>query len=235
MPKENIQYGTTKIEFTLEYTERKTLGIRVHPDNTVQVLAPMESPIEKVKEKIKSKASWIIKQQQYFISFHPITPPRKFVSGETHLYLGKQYRLKLIESKQEQVKLQGGKIIITIPSKEDKTRIKALLKNWYREKAIYHFQQLFQENIPIAQKFYKGTPTLKYRWMKMRWGSCNKEGEIHLNLELIKAPKKCIEYVIMHELCHLAHLNHSIAFYNLLEKVYPDWKTTKNKLERIMV
>lgn len=232
---EQIQYGTSFIDYSLEFAERKTLGIKVHPDKSVQVIAPMNSSSEKIKEKVHKKASWILKQQDFFMSFHPLTPARKFVSGETHLYLGKQYRLKLIESDKESVKMGGGYIQISVKDKEDKERIEKLLKKWYKEKAMSHFNELFIETVPLSRVFYNGTPTLKYRWMDKRWGSCDENGTIHLNLELIKAPKSCIEYVIIHEMCHLVHLNHSRAFFELLEKVYPKWKVTKDKLEKIMV
>ncbi|WP_067150257.1 M48 family metallopeptidase [Pseudotamlana agarivorans] len=233
--KDQIQYGNTLIDYNLEFAERKTLGIKVYPDKSVNVSAPHESSIEKVREKVKHKASWIIKQQDFFLSFHPLTPERKFISGETHLYLGRQYRLKLHLAKNESVKLAGGYIHIYIDNLDDKNAIQDVLKRWYKEKAELHFNQLFNELKPISKGFYEQEPQLTYRWMKKRWGSCDKNGKIHLNLELIKTPKKCIEYVIMHELCHLKYLNHSTAFYTLLEKVYPDWKTTKDRLERLMV
>lgn len=235
MTKQQIQYGSTTIEYSLEYADRKTLGIRVHPDNTVQVIAPNDSGEEKIRERLKSKAAWIIKQQDFFISFHPLTPARRFVSGETHLYLGRQYRLKLQESETESVKLYAGNIWVNVRDKTDKTRVENLLKAWYRSKAEIHFEAMFKAQSVRIKTFYAGVPTLKYRWMQKRWGSCDKNGQIHLNLELIKAPKKCIEYVIVHELCHLVHLNHSSAFYKLLEKVYPDWEVTKDSLERVMV
>lgn len=235
MLEDQIQYGTSTIHYVFEYAERKTLGIKVYPDKLVHVIAPKNTSTENVKEKLKNKASWILRQLDFFISFHPITPPRKFVSGETHLYLGKQYRLKLFEAPSESVKLHGGNIEVTIKSKLDKKRIEVLLQNWYKQKAMSHFNLLFQECVPISKSFYNGTPTLKYSWMNKRWGSCDKNGQIHLNLELIKAPKKCIEYVIIHELCHLSHLNHSNAFYELLNNVYPNWKATKDTLEKLMV
>lgn len=235
MMKDHLQYGTSRIDYTLEYAVRKTLGIKVRPDNSVHVIAPLGTIESVIKAKVKSKASWILKQQDFFLAFHPITTPRKFVSGETHLYLGKQYRLKLFEAKDEVVKLRGGTIEIYIKSKEDKQKVERMLYKWYKDRAMSHFIKLFDEIVPLSKSFYNGTPILKYRWMKMRWGSCDKYGQIHLNLELIKAPKKCIEYVIIHELCHLSHLNHSKAFYVLLEEVYPDWKKTKEKLEKLMV
>jgi predicted metal-dependent hydrolase len=235
MIKQNFQYGTTKIEYDLEYSKRKTLGIKVHPDKSVQVLAPLESCPSKVKEKVYKKASWILKQQDFFLSFHPLTPVRKYVSGETHLYLGKQYRLKVIESKLDEVKMGGGYIKVNTADTNDYVKIKSLLDNWYKEKAIIHFNQLFTESVPLTEAFYNGTPDLKFRWMSKRWGTCDKKGTIHLNLELIKAPKSCIKYVIIHEMCHLLHLNHSKAFYDLLKKLYPEWQLTKNKLEKLMV
>ncbi|QDO95277.1 M48 family metallopeptidase [Formosa sediminum] len=233
--KDYVQYGNTIIHFNLKFTERKTLGIKVFPDNSVNVSAPLESSIEMIKEKIKKKAPWIIKQQDFFLSFHPLTPERKYVSGETHLYLGKQYRLKLHMDKDESVKLSGGYIHVSLVNMEDKNAVKGALKSWYKKKAEMHFYQLFNELKSIAKEFYKEEPQLTYRWMKKRWGSCDKNGNIHLNLELIKTPKKCIEYVIVHELCHLKHLNHSNSFYKLLEKNYPNWKVTKDRLEKLMV
>tara|TARA_R110000744_G_scaffold322903_3_gene428811 strand:+ start:2138 stop:2881 length:744 start_codon:yes stop_codon:yes gene_type:complete len=233
--KDQIQYGNTLIDYNLEFTERKTLGIKVYPDKSVNVSAPEESSIEKIREKLKGKASWIIKQQDFFLSFHPLTPARKFVSGETHLYLGRQYRLKLHSDSSESVKLTGGYINVYTKDLLNKIGIQELLKQWYKEKAVQHFNELFKELKPISKAFYELEPQLSYRWMKKRWGSCDKNGKIHLNLELIKTPKKCIEYVIVHELCHLKYLNHSNAFYILLEKVYPDWKVTKDRLERLMV
>ncbi len=233
--KDEIQYGNTRIDYNLEFAERKTLGIKVFPDKSVNVIAPNESSIEKIREEIKNKASWIIKQQDFFLSFHPLTPARKFVNGETHLYLGRQYRLKLHKSSNASVKLAGGYIHIYLEDVSDKDVIQNQLKLWYQEKAFQHFNQLFEELKPISKGFYDEEPQLTYRWMKKRWGSCDKNGKIHLNLELIKTPKKCIEYVIVHELCHLKYLNHSNAFYILLEKTYPDWKATKDRLEKLMV
>lgn len=235
MKVDQIQYGTSRIAYSLEFADRKTLGIKVHPDKSVQVIAPIDSTIDEVKQKVKSKAAWILKQQDFFLSFHPLTPERKFVSGETHLYLGKQYKLKLKESSLEDVKLHAGSLEVHVKDKTDKKRIERLIKAWYKEKADQHFIELFDKNKKLAAQFSKKPSGLKYRWMDKRWGSCDKDGGIHLNLELIKAPKKCIEYVLVHELCHLVHLDHSRAFYELLEKLYPNWRETKYKLEKLMV
>jgi len=233
--KETVQYGSSLIKFDLEYSDRKTLGIKVHPDKRVEVNAPIDSTKEKIKEKVKSKANWILRQQEFFLSFHPLTPSRKYISGETHLYLGKQYRLRLRKSTKESVKLYAGYINVNCKDKTNKTLIKNLLEAWYMGKAKIHFQELFRKRISNFKLENKIKPTLQLKWMKNRWGTCNKQGLITLNLELIKSPKNCIEYVIVHEICHLSYLNHSKSFYNLLEKHYPKWRETKHQLEHFMV
>lgn len=235
MGKEYLKYGKSIIHYELEYAKRKTLGIKVHPDKLVQVIAPLESDPEKVKEKVYSKAAWILKQQDFFLSFEPQTPIRKYIAGETHLYLGKQYRLKLETNSKESVKLQGGNITVSLKDTTNNKQVKTLMAKWYKEKAEIQFEKLFCECLVSTKKYYKNKPILKYRWMEKRWGSCDKNGIIHLNLELIKAPKRCIEYVIIHEICHINHLNHSTAFYNQLDNIFPDWKKVKDRLEKIMV
>jgi len=102
-----IQFGSKQIYFQLEYSSRKSLGITVKPDLSVLVKAPADISLEKVKEKLRKKAPWIIRQQSFFLYFHPRTPARKYISGETHLYLGRQYRLKIIQNNFESVKLKG--------------------------------------------------------------------------------------------------------------------------------
>lgn len=233
--RDTVTFGNATIDYQVKFVDRKTLGIQVHPDKSVHVLAPLETSTEKVREKVKSKAGWILKQQDFFLAFHPMTPARKFVSGETHLYLGKQYRLKVTEGKSQSVKLSGGYINVVTKLKSDTKAVERQLKKWYTDKAKTHIDKVFEECKPKAERFTKIEPTLHYRWMKKRWGSCDKDGKIHLNLELIKAPKSCIEYVVIHEMCHLLYLNHSKAFYDLLEEVYPNWKKTKDKLEKLMV
>ena len=232
---DSVTYGSTKIDFSLKYADRKTMGIKVHPDSSVVVLSPLGSDIKKIREKVKTKAAWILKQQDFFLSFHPLTPARKYLSGETHLYLGKQYRLKLIESKDNLVKLKSGYMEVHTSDISDKVQVEKMLKGWYREKADNHFSELFLKCVEGSKIFKSEAPSLKYRWMSKRWGSCDAKGIVHLNTELIKAKKEYIEYVIIHELCHLIQHNHSSNFYKLLEQQLPSWRTIKDKLERLMV
>jgi hypothetical protein len=228
---EQIQFGSKIISFQLEFSNRKSLGIRVSPDLEVLVKAPQGVSLEKIKEKLKNKAPWILKQQSFFLSFYPKTPARKFVGGETHLYLGRQYRLQITIAPQESVKLKGQFIEVCA---KNPSRVKALVKDWYLKNAKAKFENIAHT---LSKKFekYKVAPTaVILREMPTRWGSCTPKGKIILNPELIKAPKACIEYVIIHELCHLVHHNHTQAFIDLQTKEMPDWEKWKNKLESLL-
>lgn len=227
----SIQFGSKKIDFQVEFSARKTLGITVTPDMDVLVNAPIDSSIEKIKEKLLKKAAWIIKQQNFFLSFQPKTPPRKYVGGETHLYLGRQYLLKIESGKKDSVKLKGKFIVVQT---SDKSKVKGLVKDWYLAHSKVKFKEIAE---PLIQKFkrHKIEPeSIVFRDMPTRWGSCTPKGKIILNPELIKAPKGCIEYVIIHELCHLVYHDHTRKFIELQTKEMPDWEKWKMKLENLL-
>jgi hypothetical protein len=228
---EAIQFGSITIDFRLDFSDRKSLGITVTPEMEVLVKAPMDTPMEKVKEKIRKKAPWIIKQQSFFLSFQPKTPTRKYVSGETHLYLGRQYRLQIQIGKAETVKLKG-KFIEVVAN--DIASVKDLLNDWYLQHARIKFHAIAE---PLIDKFkkYKVEPgSIVLRDMPTRWGSCTPKGKIILNPQLIKAPNGCIEYVIIHELCHLIHHDHTQKFIDLQTREMKDWEKWKMKLEKLL-
>jgi predicted metal-dependent hydrolase len=234
----SIAFGSRTIDFRLEYSERKSLGITVTPEMEVLVKAPTDTSIEKVKEKIRKKAPWIIKQQSFFLSFQPKTPQRKYVSGESHLYLGRQYRLLIKNEKwrmeNERVKLKSGFLEVYT---NEKSNVERLVKDWYREKAE---EKLHEIAFPLIESFANRHKLsilhsqFIIRDMPTRWGSCTPKGKIILNPELIKAPKGCIEYVIIHELCHLIHHDHTQKFIDLQTKEMKDWEKWKMKLEKLL-
>ncbi|MHB8258812.1 MAG: M48 family metallopeptidase [Bacteroidia bacterium] len=226
-----ILFGSKQINFRLEYSNRKSLGITVMPDLEVFVKAPVNTSLEKVKEKIRKKAPWIIKQQGFFLSFYPKTQLRKYISGETHFYMGRQYRLKVVSSKSNAVAYKGRYIEVLTKSK---TKTKELVKHWYRQKAKEKFADIAEPLIQQFKKYGVEPAGIYIQEMKQRWGSCTPNGKIILNTELIKAPKSCIEYVIIHELCHLVHRNHTQKFIDLQTKEMPDWEKWKTRLEHLL-
>lgn len=232
MPEHKLKFGSATINYTLHFKERKTLGIKVYPNCTVQVFAPMDANIKVIHSKLKERAPWILRQLNEFLSYHPLTPPRKYISGETHLYLGKQYKLKLLISDSNQVKLKSGELVIH--HKIDVSP-KDVLNNWYKTKATDYFSKTLNNSIVLFSKYSIEVTKLQIRKMSKRWGSCTSDGKIILNSELIKAPKGSVEYVIIHELCHLVHHNHTKAFYDLQQRIMPDWKRWKERLEHCLV
>lgn len=229
--KDTIQFGSRQIHFNVVFTNRQTLGITVKADLTVNVKAPIQTTIDKIKEKLLKKAPWIIKQQSYFLSFEPRLTERKYISGETHLYLGRQYRLKVIESDSESIKLKGQFLNVFTSKKEN---VKQQVKQWHSERAKVIFNQLAEPLIESFKKHDVTPSSIVLREMPTRWGSCTTKGKIILNPELVKAPKGCIEYVIIHELCHLIYHDHTQKFLDIQTKEMPDWEKWKNKLERIL-
>jgi hypothetical protein len=229
--KDFIQFGSRKIDYQLKFSDRKSLGITVTPEAQVLVNAPLNATQEKIQEKILKRAPWILKQQSYFLSFQPRVTEKLYISGETHLYLGRQYQLKITDSKEEKVKLSGGFLIV---STSDKSKAKALVNQWYLNHARIQFEKIAKPIVDRFQLQHTAPDSLILRNMPLRWGSCTPKGKILLNPELIKAPKGCIEYVIVHELCHLVHRDHSSAFFQLQSRYMSDWERWKEKLERLM-
>ena len=225
-----LQYGSKTIEYNLLFTTRKSLGIKVLPEGTVTVIAPMDSTLTDITEKLKSKSQWILKQQAFFNQYKPIASQRKFINGETHLYLGRQYKLKTLKGKEDNVKIYRG--IMTITAKNiSPLYLKNILNEWYRSKAILLFDELLHSSLEKFKKYKIQKPILCVKQMQKRWGSCTKSGKILLNTELIKAPKTSIHYVVIHELCHLVHHNHTKDFYGLQNKLLPQWEKWKDQLE----
>jgi len=228
---DSIEFGSKTIVFHLSYSDRKSLGITITPNMEVMVKAPQNVSVERIKEKVKKKALWILKQQGYFLSFLPRTPEKKYVSGETHLYMGRQYRLKIMEAKTNSVHFSGR--VFEVQTKK-KSNAKTLLKDWYRERAKIKFSEIAEPLIRRFEKYDVKPESIYLQEMPTRWGSCTPKGKIILNPELIKAPKPCIEYVIVHELCHLVHPNHTLSFIQLQEKMMPDWEKWKTKLDKLL-
>jgi len=235
--KENctINYGDHLIDFSLEYGDRKTLEITVKSDQQVYVKAPFDQDFDKIKTRVEKRAKWILKQQDFFESFIPREVPRKYISGETHRYLGKQYRIKIIKSEEETVKLKGRYIYIFTSNKSNKDQVKNLLEYWYLEHAKVKFMEKLSACHLKARKYGIIIPKLHIRKMSKRWGSYTKDGKIILNFDLIKAPSYCIEYVIMHELCHSKYFSHNRQFFGLLSILMSDWNERKKRLEQILL
>ncbi|NJD92453.1 MAG: M48 family metallopeptidase, partial [Geobacter sp.] len=193
--------------------------------------APAGTEGTEIDRKVCKRARWILRQQSYFRQFEPRTPARQFVGGETHLYLGRQYRLKVSIGGQDAVKLRRGYFLLEVKDPTDSGRVRQLVERWYADKAAIRFRESFDRCWSNFTRFGAESPRLQVRRMKKRWGSLSRSGLLTLNTDLVRAPQECIDYVITHELCHTLHHDHGSAFYELLREAMPDWERRKHKLE----
>ncbi|WP_269937764.1 M48 family metallopeptidase [Arthrobacter sp. HY1533] len=230
-----LQFGTSTIHYRVGFRDRATLAISVEPTGDVVVAAPQEAGFEAIAEKVRIRGRWILQQQAYFRQFTPRTPPRQYVPGETHLYLGRRYRLRMEPGTEARVRAVRGFFLVSGVDFYDAERIKTLLDGWYLDHARIQFSKRLQqcrERFPAQGDF---TPSsIKLQAMKSRWGSMSASGRLLLHPHLVRAPVDGIDYVITHELCHLEIPNHSRDFYQLLTKVMPDWEKRKDRLELFM-
>lgn len=232
-PTVSFYYGDEQITF--ERVKRREVAgrvlIKVHPDCRVVVSAPDDADNDAVLTAVKKRSRWIYQQLRNFRKQHEYSTPRQYVSGESHYYLGKQYLLKVLEApgQVQGVKLLRGKLEVSVRANSADT-VKALLTDWYKARAKETFAKRLDAMLEQALWVDK-RPSLRILTMQTQWGSCSAQGRITLNPHLVKAPRECIDYVILHELCHLAEHNHSERFYRLMGQVMPKWETTKTRLD----
>ena len=208
----------------------KNITLKVRPNGEAILTAPNSASDEHIKFIMQKRAKWIAQKRAFFASFK--MPEKEYVSGEDFRYLGRSYRLKVVQSKEERVKLQRDYLELFVKDKSDLKRRENLIYEWCHEKAMIYFFNILQKFNKIVKQDIK---SVKIRQMKTRWGSCNPyKSYINLNIELIKKPKSCIEYVVFHELVHLLYPDHSKKFYDYLTLYMPDWQKRKEILEKAM-
>lgn len=232
MERHEIDFAGQRIAFRLRRSARLTMAITVRPDLSIVVAAPRGAALDTIKAKVRKRAVWICRQRNFFADFLPPVPPRQYVSGETHRYLGRQYRLKIVPANLDAVKLKGRYLTVQVKGQPVAARVKSLLDEWFLSRARERFSRCLAEGAARLGHRLPKIPRLRLRRMAKRWGSWTQHGGIWLNPDLVKAPASCIEYVVVHELCHAVHGNHGRAFYDLLRRVMPDWETRKARLER---
>lgn len=230
-----IHFGRRLIPFRLHLSQRKKLRVLVHPDLTVAVFAPRIATDQEIRTVLSRKAHLIARAIDKFEAYQPLPSPRRFVSGETLSYLGRQYRLKVEKGSKQPAKLMGRFLWVWVKDRSDVQGIEKAVASWYRNRAFDVLTRYLETCYRIASRHGVPRPTAAIRSMRTRWGSCSRTGRITLNVNLVQVPVHCIEYVITHEICHLKYHNHSKAFYSLLSRCQPDWRKRKETLDRFRV
>lgn len=230
-----IKYGQHLIEFDVVRRDRSTLQISVDPDASVEVVAPIGTSLDVICEKVRKRAAWVRRQQRYFIQFLPRTPERQYVLGETHLYLGRQYRLSVLHHSQVSVRMTRGYILVHSHRPDDVEFTRKLVEEWYKERALVKLSERLEVNLlrfPVPEAYRP--KAMIVRQLSQRWGSMSPGSRLLLNRRLIEAPTDAVDYVITHELCHISEPNHGPEFFSLLDRVMPDWRKRKDRLEKVM-
>jgi hypothetical protein len=231
----SITYGRATYQINVEFLDRKRLSITVHPDLSITAKAPINTDRTVLENRLQKRAAWIARQFAYFEQYHPQQPERQYVSGETHCYLGRQYRLRIRAGNKSKVRLIGRFFEVETLMPDDRKHIRKLIRKWYLAHAKQIINKRLKEWLPVFERWQIMEPEIQFRRMRKRWGSLTSKGTILFNTELVKAPLQCVDYVIVHELCHLVYPKHDSRYYRLLERIMPDWKRRKERLERVNI
>ena len=223
-----------EILYSLERKQVKNLNLRVRKDGSVWVSAEPGVPCEEIDAFVAGKAPYILKALNHFHEMAQYRPqPKQYVSGETFTILGRGLRLQVTQAAKDSISADGIYIHLGVRDLSDTEKKRRIVSRFLDQQCKTVFGDVMDDLYPLFQKYGVQRPSLRIRDMETRWGSClAKKGVITLNKCLIEAPRHCIEYVVMHELCHLVHPNHSGQFYAFLAMLMPDWKERKQYLDK---
>lgn len=227
-------FGSFVYHYDLIMQDRKVLSLTVKPDLSIVLKSPHGAESERIELFLQKKWFWLEKQLSFFKKYQRKIYRKEYISGEGILYLGKQYKLMVKKSSKDRVVMTKGMMMVsTSKGTDDRRHTKRLLDKWFDEKR----EQVFHDRYELMkEKFeYKVMPRLAVREMQKRWGSFLENDVVVLNPKLIHTSRDCIDYVMVHELCHVKYKNHDTKFYAFLKKKFPTWEKVKDKLETIGV
>ncbi len=219
------------IEFTVVYSRRRTLAINIKADASVTVRVPHLTTYKTISRIVNEKANWIRKHRANYSGNHNNSSKKSYNDGESHLFRGSHLNLKIEKSKRSYALFSDGYIHVGLSKAEDPKEVKRVLYYGYKKEAEALLPAYFQMITSRYQEYGFRPARLIIRTMKRRWGSCSNKGVITLSTELIKLSDIYIEYVIIHELCHLKHHNHGSEYYILLTELFPDWKQIRKEMK----
>lgn len=215
-------------------TYRRVLRVEVRPSRDIVVFAPIGETIEAVQSRVMRKRAWIFRELDRIENRPAITPVRHFISGETHLVLGRPYRLSVEQHEIGEVRVEGNRLHILTPKAHDQFECRRLLMEFYAATARSVFPKRLEAVAPPFIRKGLSAPALIIRSMAKRWGSYTRSGRIALNVDLVRASPALIDYVICHELTHGFHADHGKDWQSLLSSVMPDWEIRKARLETLL-
>jgi len=231
-----VTLGREARRYRLRRSARRTLAITVEPGGALVVTAPESATMAQVEAVLRRRREWIGRRAREVAALPPPPLPREWVSGETHRYLGRQYRLRLETGSPASVRLSGRWFLVTVPTPGDPAQVRRAMRRWYLAHAREVFARRMEDLIRRTPLLgLSNVPPLIVRRLEKRWGSCSTEGRILMNVEAVKLPVGCVDYLLLHELCHLRQPNHGAAFWRLLDACMSDWERWRRRLDEVEV
>lgn len=232
-----VQFGRTAIPYRiLRGRRQKTVAITIDPQDGVLLRAPVATPVEKLDEIVHGKAIWILERLRKLRDLPPPPSPRRFVSGETFLYLGRQYRLRVetLDKPAGEVRLRSGWLVVGLPAgtPEEKRAgvVRQRLVAWYRRHAAERFPERVEQ---WSERLALAPAGVLIRSQEKRWASCDPAGVLRFNWRVVQASLRLVDYVVVHELIHLVHPDHTSAYWAALGQALPDYEERRDALRKI--
>ena len=224
-----LETGTERISYEIRRSKRKTMELSIYPDGKVVVKVPEQMPLYKIEEFVKQKSKWIKEKTEWIADRQSCHLDKVYEEGTEIPFLGKNYPLHLVVHEEENawIQLEENAIEIHTPSTEQ-TVLQYLLVYWYKENAkkliksrVKHYCLLLGETVE----------TVRIKDQKTRFGSCSSKRNLNFNWRLMMAPKEVLDYVVVHEMCHLKYMNHSKEYWAYVESIMPNYKEYDNWLK----
>jgi|TARA_B100000965_G_scaffold404094_1_gene433924 predicted metal-dependent hydrolase len=215
------------LEYELVRSRRRSLEVRVRVDGSVQVRAPLKLAAYRVEAFVDSRRDWIRDQQQRMAA----RPRVRWRDGDPCQYLGEPLTLRVAAAARARVARHGDELHVGVPDPHDEAAVSHAVHEWWRGLARTRFQESIERQFPWFAERGHRLPVLRVKKMRSRWGSLSRRGYINLSLALMQYPPAVIDYVVMHELCHLEYMHHGPAFHALMDRRMPDWPARKRRLD----
>lgn len=229
--KMKFEYGSETIEFTVEHSKRKSFRISVEPPDSVFVLAPVGTKNDEILKIVKTKAKWIEKKLREIKEAGIEKAHKEYASDETFMYLGRDCRLNVQmdeSAKKPFAEFADGCFHVRTNAK-DETQLRKTMEDWYRKKTL----DIVAERVGFYQKHFVLRPLeIKSKKQRSRWGSCSNAHRLNFNLKCSMAPMEIIDYIVVHEMCHMVHFNHSKEFWDMVEGIIPDYRKRREWLRK---
>lgn len=222
--KGSVMLRGKRVEYRLERKSVRGLSLRIRADGSLCVSAPYFTPTLLVEGLLIRRQDWILEKQR-------LAEARQAEETDCVFLWGEKLRLRVRQGKRRSVSRDGEELILTLRDPEDKEELRRALDDWRKRICAERLTALCREYYPYFERRGVPFPSLSFRRMKSRWGSCRPErGAVSFNTRLAELPPTCADYVVVHEFAHFLEPNHSAAFYAEIERVLPDWKARRKAI-----